>query len=299
VASQHGVLLGKSRVPAGTGDGPRYEHLRESCRDGRTVTAGTVVDDDEGGHHAAGLIDILVSMRVEISVESMAGARVSAAAGAARVELCAGLSDGGLTPSAALIEAAVELAEVHVLVRPRPGDFHYDRDELDLIVRDIAVARRLGVAGIVVGALAEDGTVDDALAAFVDAAGDLETTFHRAIDVSADSRRALDRVAELGFTRVLTSGRRRSALDGAPLIRDLADQNGVTVMACGGVRAANAAQVIAATGVSELHAAPRRPVGVATTGDVSYAGAAVPPGHDHFETDPDEVAALCGLTPSN
>ncbi|GIF48226.1 copper homeostasis protein [Asanoa ferruginea] len=234
-------------------------------------------------------------MRVEISVESVEGVRVAARAGAARVELCAGLSDGGLTPSAALIEAATSLAEVHVLVRPRPGDFHYSRDEVDLVVRDIAVARRSGAAGVVVGALAADGTVADDCARFVDAAEGLETTFHRAIDVSADSRRALDRLADLGFTRVLTSGRRRSALDGAPLIRDLATQTSVTVMACGGVRVANAALVIAATRVDDLHAAPRRPAGTARAGDVSFAGAGVPPGYDHFETDPDEVAALCAV----
>jgi copper homeostasis protein len=234
-------------------------------------------------------------MPVEISVESVEGARVAARAGAARIELCAGLSDGGLTPSVALIEAAAEVIPVHVLVRPRPGDFHYSRDERDLIVRDIAVARRHGAAGVVVGALTQDGAVDDACAAFVDAAEGLETTFHRAIDVSADSRRALDRLAALGFTRVLTSGRRRSAVDGAALIRELAAQTSVTVMVGGGVRAANAAQVVAATGVRDLHAAPRRPVGVSTETDVSYAGLAVPPGYDHFETDPDEVAALCAV----
>ena len=232
---------------------------------------------------------------MEISVESLAGVRVAAKAGAARVELCAGLSDGGLTPSAALIEAAAELAEVHVLVRPRPGGFHYSRDELDLIVRDIAVARQHGAAGVVVGALTADSQVSDACAGFVDAAAGLQTTFHRAIDVSADSRRALDRLADMGFTRVLTSGRRRSVLDGAPLIKELAGQTDVTVMACGGVRAANAAQVVAATGVRDLHAAPRRPTGTTHPGDVSYAGAGVPPGHDHFETDPDEVAALCAV----
>jgi copper homeostasis protein len=234
-------------------------------------------------------------MRVEISVESVAGARVAAAAGATRVELCAGLSDGGLTPSAALIEAAAELVEVHVLVRPRPGGFCYSRDELDLIVRDIAVARRCGAAGVVVGALTAEGGVDDACAAFVAAAEGAQTTFHRAVDVSADSRRALDRIVGLGFTRVLTSGRRRSALDGAPLVRDLVARAGadIEVMACGGVRAANAARVVVATGVSDLHAAPRRPVGTADAGDVSYAGVGVPSGRDHFETDRDEVAALC------
>ncbi|GAA1891439.1 copper homeostasis protein CutC [Asanoa iriomotensis] len=237
-------------------------------------------------------------MRIEISVESIDGVRVAARAGAARVELCAGLSEGGLTPSVGLIEAAADLAEVHVLVRPRPGDFHYSRDEVDLVVRDIAAARRHGAAGVVVGALAGDGTVADDCARFVDAAEGLETTFHRAIDVSADSRRALDRLADLGFTRVLTSGRRRSALDGAPLIKDLATRTRVTVMACGGVRAGNAALVIAATGVADLHAAPRRPAGTALAGDVSYAGVGVPPGYDRFETDPDEVTALCAVQKS-
>jgi copper homeostasis protein len=232
-------------------------------------------------------------MRVEISVESVAGAQMAKKAGAARVELCAGLSDGGLTPSAALIEAAAELVETHVLIRPRPGDFHYSHDELDLMVRDIVAAGQRGAAGVVVGALTAEGTVHDACAAFVDAAAGLQVTFHRAIDVSADSRHAIDRLAELGFTRVLTSGRRRSALDGAPLIKELAGRTSVDVMACGGVRAANAAQVVAATGVRDLHAAPRRPVGAANAGEVSYAGVLVPAGHDHFETDPDEVAALC------
>jgi copper homeostasis protein len=234
-------------------------------------------------------------VRVEISVESLSGVRVAVAAGVTRVELCAGLSDGGLTPSAGLIEAAAEIAEVHVLVRPRPGGFVYSRDELGLINRDIVVAREHGAAGVVVGALTEEGAVDDACAAFVEAAEGLQTTFHRAIDVSADSRRALDRIAELGFTRVLTSGRCRSALDGGPLIKELASRTAVDVMACGGVRAANAARIIAATGVRDLHAAPRRPVGTAPGGEVSYAGVGVPAGHDHFETDPDEVAALCAF----
>jgi len=236
-------------------------------------------------------------MRVEISVESVAGARAAVAAGADRVELCAGLSDGGLTPSAALVELAAGVAEVHVLIRPRPGDFRYSRDDLAVMTRDIAVARDLGATGVVVGALDDDGAVAAACAEFVEAAQGMQTTFHRAVDVSADSRAALDRIAELGFTRVLTSGRRRSALDGAPLIRELAQRvaGRVEVMACGGVRAANAARVRAATGVRDLHAAPRLAVPGAPGGDVSYAGVGVPAGHDHFETDAAEVAALCAV----
>lgn len=238
---------------------------------------------------------ILGVMRVEISVETVAGARIAAKAGAARVELCAGLSDGGLTPSAALIEAVAPVIETHVLIRPRPGDFRYSADELDLMVRDIALARQFGAAGVVVGALTDARTVDPACADLVAAAEGLAVTFHRAIDVCADVRAAHERIAALGFTRVLTSGRRRSALDGAALIRELVLAGGVEVMAGGGVRAANVAEVVAATGVLDVHAAPRRPVGTALPGDVSYAGAGVPAGHDHFETDEDEVVALCGL----
>lgn len=237
-------------------------------------------------------------IRVEISVESVAGVRAAEQAGATRVELCAGLSDGGLTPSAGLIEQAVAHGiEVHVLIRPRPGDFRYTPDEVAVMLRDIELARDLGAAGVVVGALDDAGELAPNSAAFVAAAGTTQTTLHRAIDVSADSVRTLDRAMELGFTRVLTSGRRRSALDGAPLIKELAGRAGdaLEVMACGGVRADNAVRIVAATGVRDLHAGVRAPVRGLAGGDVSYAGVGVPAGYDHFETDSGGVAALCSL----
>ncbi|WP_159080415.1 copper homeostasis protein CutC [Nocardia suismassiliense] len=237
-------------------------------------------------------------MRIEISVETIDGVRVAAEAGADRVELCAGLSDGGLTPSVALIERAVASGiSVHVLIRPRPGDFHYSAEEVSVMVGDIAAARAAGAEGVVVGALDSSGALDPACAVFVDAAEGLEVTLHRAIDVSASSQRALDDAIGFGFTRVLTSGRQRSVLDGAPLIKELVRQGfgAIEVMACGGVRAANAVQVIEATGVADLHAAVRMPVPGATNGAVSFAGAGVPQGFDRFETDPDEVAALCAV----
>ncbi|MET0237958.1 MAG: copper homeostasis protein CutC [Kibdelosporangium sp.] len=234
---------------------------------------------------------------MEISVETMAGVRIAERAGADRIELCAGLADGGLTPSAALIEqavAATSTTEVHVLIRPRPGDFQYSADEVAVIGKDIAVARRLGADGVVVGALDSSGGLD---VGFIDAAEGIQTTLHRAIDVSADSLRALDQAAELGFTRVLTSGRRRSVLDGAPLIRQMVQraEGRIQVMACGGVRASNALQVVKATGVHDLHAAVRTPVGDVVPGGVSFAGIGVPDGFDRFETDPDGVAALCSV----
>ncbi|MPZ86345.1 MAG: hypothetical protein GEV28_40640 [Actinophytocola sp.] len=226
-------------------------------------------------------------MRVEISVDSVAGVRVAAAAGADRVELCAGPADGGLTPSRGLVEAA----EVHVLVRPRPGDVHYAADEIAVMMRDIAAARECGAASVVVGALDERGAITGP---FVEAAEGMQATLHRVVDVCADSRRALDRAISLGFTRVLTSGRERSVLDGAPLIKELVARAGgrIQVMACGGVRAGNARRVVAATGVQDLHAAPRLPVRGAAG---LFAGAGVPDGLDHFETDPAAVAGLCAL----
>jgi copper homeostasis protein len=236
-------------------------------------------------------------MRVEISVESLTGVKIAKEAGANRIELCGALTDGGLTPSEALIELASELIETHVLIRPRPGDFRYSRDEIAVMLREIEMLHLTGAKGIVIGALGEDGLLDPMCDEFVEAADGLPVTLHRAIDVSASSERVLDQAADLGFARVLTSGRQRSAVVGAALIKSLVAQAGsdIEVMACGAVRASNALEVIAATGVSDLHAAPRTPVAGVPGGVVSYAGAGVPEGFDHFETDAVEVAALCSV----
>jgi copper homeostasis protein len=134
---------------------------------------------------------------VEIAVQDVAGVRIALEAGAARVELCQALEVGGLTPSAALVEAAVEAAAaasapafVHVLVRPRGGGFVYDADELDQVVRDIRFARALGAAGVVIGALTDAGALDrPAIERFRAAADDVEVTVHRAVDAAAVRRR--------------------------------------------------------------------------------------------------------------
>ncbi|MBK1783911.1 copper homeostasis protein CutC [Prauserella cavernicola] len=236
-------------------------------------------------------------VRVEISVESAAGARIAERAGAARVELCSGLADGGLTPSAGLVEASAELIETHVLVRPRPGDFRYTAEEIAVMVRDIEHARAHGAAGVVVGALDASGALAPACQELVAAADGLPVTLHRAIDVSADPVAVLDAAIAWGFARVLTSGGAPTAVAGAEVIRALAERAAgrLAVMACGGVRPNNARQVVAATGVADLHAAPRTPTGTSGLGDVSFAGAGVPEGHDRFETDAAAVGALCEL----
>lgn len=183
---------------------------------------------------------------------------------------------------------------VHVLVRPRPGDFVYSPAEIAVMLRDIEVARENGAAGVVVGALDAAGEVSGGCAELVAAARGLEVTFHRAVDVAADSRRVLERVVELGVDRVLTSGRARSVLDGVAVIRELVGIAGgrVDVMACGGVRAGNAARTLAETGVRDLHAAVRVPVRGAAG---LFAGTGVPAGFDRFEADPVGVAELCAV----
>ncbi|MRH86570.1 copper homeostasis protein CutC [Nocardia sp. SYP-A9097] len=242
------------------------------------------------------------AVRVEIGVESLAGVRIADAAGATRVELCTGLSVGGLTPNTALVQAAVAAAtdvQIHVLIRPRPGDFRYSADEVTLMRADIEQARQSGAHGVVIGVLDEHGNIAaGANLELIAAAEGMEVTCHRAFDVCADPYGGFDQLLELGFTRLLTSGRQVSVLDGASLITRLVTlANGrIQVMACGGLRADNARRVIELTGVRDLHAAVRIPVPalpLPDTTDVDFAEIGVPRGFDHFVTDADGVAALC------
>lgn len=194
---------------------------------------------------------------LEIAVQDVTGARAAVAAGADRLELCAGLAaTGGLTPSIGLVEAVVVAVPVgvHVLVRPRPGGFHYDASEIAVQVRDVAAAIAAGAAGVVVGALTGAGEVDEAaVAALVAAANGREVTFHRALDTVTDVPRAIDVLAGLGVTRVLTSGGAARTADGLAGLRvAVAAASGLQVMAGGGVRPADIPAIVA-TGVSAVH----------------------------------------------
>ena len=141
-------------------------------------------------------------------MESVAGALAAAAAGAHRIELCADLAAGGLTPSAGLIEAvrAAVSVPVFVMVRPRAGDFLYDESEFRVMQRDVQCAREAGADGVVAGTLLASGDVDRSrLAALVEAARPLPLTFHRAFDVCADPAAAIEVLAAAGVARLLTS----------------------------------------------------------------------------------------------
>jgi copper homeostasis protein len=180
------------------------------------------------------------------------------AGGAERLELCSGLAEGGLTPSAGLIEMVREQVRrpLFVLVRPRGGDFLYDAEEFQVMRRDVTTAGLLGADGVVLGVLQSNGTVDvDRTAALIEAARPLDVTFHRAFDFTRDADEALDRLMALGVDRVLTSGQAARAVDGvstiAGLVRRAAGRIGI--VAGGGIRPDNVQEVVQGSGVTEIH----------------------------------------------
>lgn len=195
------------------------------------------------------------------------GVRIAKEVGAARVELATALALGGLTPSPATIELAVETAgvdgpEVHVLIRPRAGGFHYDDDELAVAELDVRRAIAAGAAGVVIGALDAEGRLDlFAMARLRDAAAGAPATLHRAIDVTADPVATLRSARELGLRRVLTSGGASAAIDGIDTLRALvaAAEGEIEIMAGSGVDVASA-PLLAAAGVDAIHFSAKRAV---------------------------------------
>lgn len=201
-------------------------------------------------------------LTLEIASNSLASALAAQAGGADRIELFDNLAEGGTTPSFASIAMARERLSIplFVLVRPRPGDFHYDALETELMLRDIAQCRALGCDGVVIGALDVQGGIDLALCReLVQAAGPLQVTFHRAFDAARDLPAALEQVIGLGCQRVLTSGGQVSAEAGADVLAGLVTQAAgrISVMAGAGLGPANIAVVARRSGCTELHASAK------------------------------------------
>lgn len=205
------------------------------------------------------------NLRYEVCIDSATGARAAQQGGAHRVELCGALSVGGITPSAGMTRAtrdAVTLG-LHVLIRPRAGDFHFDATEFDAMRRDIDMCGTWGVDGVVIGALQADGRIDmEACGALVEAARPMGVTFHRAFDVTPDPMLALQDLITLGIDRVLSSGQAASAWEGRGLLRRLVEAagEGLLVMPGAGVDESNAADLLRETGAHELHFSARRQI---------------------------------------
>ena len=198
------------------------------------------------------------TVAVEICVGDLESALQAAEGGADRIELCANLSQGGTTPSAgAIAEACRRLTiPVHVLIRPRAGDFLPSPAELAAMRHDIDTAHSLGASGVVFGMLRRDRTIDrDATAKLTDLARPLGVTFHKAFDQTSDPEQALDTLIALGVDRVLTSGCRPTADEGSDTLRRLVEQarGRIAIMAGGRLSVDNLGPLIAATGVREVH----------------------------------------------
>jgi copper homeostasis protein len=197
---------------------------------------------------------------LEICVDTPDGLAAAITGGADRIELCAALSVGGITPSPAFIAAASRApVPVFVMNRPRDGDFVYSAAEAEQMRADLRVIREAGgmVRGFVTGACREDGTLDRALLGGLMAGkGALRATLHRAFDLVPDPFAALEEAIELGFDRILTSGLAPTAAEGAELIAELVlrAKGRIIVMPGGGIRPQGARDLVARTGVVEVHA---------------------------------------------
>ena len=203
-------------------------------------------------------------MIFEICVDSIAGVRAAKAAGAHRVELCADLLEGGITPSCGMIRQARKIAGVglNVMIRPRGGDFLFDDDEFAIMRSDIETAKAEGADGVVIGLLTAAGEVDAARTRELIALGrPLSITFHRAFDMSPEPFRALETLIELGVDRVLTSGQEASVLEGLPLLVELMSRAGdrIVVMPGGGITERNVDRLVAAARPREIHFAALEP----------------------------------------
>jgi copper homeostasis protein len=195
---------------------------------------------------------------LEVSIEGVDGLLVAQENGADRVELCASVLQGGITPSVGMVREALRQARipVFVIVRPRGGDFLYSEAEFESMRQDVMALKDLGVPGVVTGCLSAGGEVDEQRTAeLLRLARPMSFTFHRAFDMVRDPVQALEVLIGLGVDRLLTSGQRGTAVEGLTNLKHLGQvANGrIIVMPCGSIRAANVGQVCRETGLWEVH----------------------------------------------
>jgi copper homeostasis protein len=241
---------------------------------------------------------------LEVCANSITSAIAAQDGGAVRVELCDNLSEGGTTPSAGQILTARKLLKIklYVLIRPRSGDFLYSDVEFEAMLSDVRLCADAGCDGIVTGILKADGIVDKQrnkqLVAIAKKAG-LELTFHRAFDMCADQYAAMEDIIELGFERILTSGGKSTAMEGASTIAHLVEKAAgrIIIMPGSGIDEHNVADLVHFTGVKEIHASARTVVSSLMTYKNDHIIMGGTP-HDEYSfdvTDVNRVRALIAL----
>lgn len=194
---------------------------------------------------------------LEVCVDSADGLAAAIAGGADRIELCSALELGGLTPSPGLMAIAAKAAvPVYAMIRPRAGNFVFSEAEIDQMRHDIDAARAARLAGVVLGVSSEKGALEeDGLRKLKVHASGLGTTLHRAIDLVPDLLEAVDLAADLKFERILSSGGRKTALEGMDGLAAMIDRAAgrIAVMPGSGVKAENARALLARLDVNEAH----------------------------------------------
>ena len=205
--------------------------------------------------------------KFEICANSVESCLAAQEGGADRVELCAGIPEGGTTPSYGEIKLARKLltkTKLHVIIRPRGGDFLYTPLELERMEEDIRICRELGVDGVVFGCLTEEGEIDrEVNRRLVEQARPMSVTFHRAFDRTADPMKALEDIISLGCNRILTSGQQPKAIYGTSLLAQLEKKlkeyplPPIQLLAGSGVNEENIRQIFDATGIHEYHFSAR------------------------------------------
>lgn len=203
--------------------------------------------------------------KIEICANSVASCLQAQKGGAYRVELCAGIPEGGTTPSYGEIAVARKLLNIklNIIVRPRGGDFLYSDLEHEAMLHDITMAKKLGVDGVVIGCLTADGKIDMVRnKELIDAAQGMSVTFHRAFDMGIDSFESLEQIISLGCDTLLTSGLRPTAIEGVSLLTELvAKANGrIIIMPGSGVNEDNIATLARKTKATEFHFSAREPI---------------------------------------
>jgi copper homeostasis protein len=205
----------------------------------------------------------MTAIKVEIAAYDIESAHIAQQNGANRIELCANPAQGGTTPDPGTILMAAKLLHIplYIMIRPRGGDFYYSKKEFESMLLAIEFVKNAGADGVVAGLLHPDGSVDiERTRKIVEAASPMEVTFHRAFDMTNDPIQALEDVIATGAHRILTSGQKPNALSGAKLIAELVKKAGnrVAMMAGSGINDSNFAELIAASGVREIHLSAKK-----------------------------------------
>jgi copper homeostasis protein len=204
-----------------------------------------------------------MTFRLEICVDTVESAVTARDACADRIELCGSLPEGGTTPGYGTIMSARSNLDIgiHVMIRPRGGDFLYSDLEFDIMRRDIEICGECGIDGVVFGILQAGGTIDvERTGKLVEFAHPMSVTFHRAFDMCNDPSGGLEDIIATGADRVLSSGQKNIAEDGIELLREMVIQAGdrITVMAGGGIDESNVALIVTSTKVKEIHMTGRK-----------------------------------------